>query len=239
LTTAICDFFHYCVTSIMSFEKAVYEIVYFSKPDDGTVVGFELKEILPFTVMHRRTRLVQYVPLVVARERNISQYVPLSPERILTFRLPTYIQEEFGHIMEFLVRLSDFTLPDFALQEPGIISKRLLYDFNSHSHAHKLALADATKLIGWNARGLLSEEEILQYYQLHRDLLFERFVIELRNSILITLNDGLERAGRVAEFSGQLEIKGLPTLIDVDAAKAHLEAGDQSFEQILDPFGLL
>ncbi len=98
-----------------------------------------------------------------------------------------------------------------------------------------LALAEAGKLIGWNARGLC-QEQTLEYYEIYRKLLFERFKIELRTSILGTLNKGLDKAGQKLGFSGQLEIEGLPTLKDIEAAQAHLAVGDQPFREIVEPF---
>lgn len=232
---AVCDFFHDCAQTIMAFGEAVYEIVYLSQPDDGTIVGFELMFIQPRTVIRRRGKLVQYVPADVARERKVPQYVQLSPERILTFKPPAYVQGKLSHIMESLAFLSRPPLPNFALQGEGGSSKPVPYDSAAHIRVEKLALADVGKLIGWNARGLL-QEETLEYYWLYRELLFERFKIELRGSILKTLNDGLDRAGRKVGFSVRLEIEGLPTLADVDAAQAHLAAGDRPFKEILEPF---
>ena len=232
-TGAVYDFFHDCAQTIMAFEEATYEIVYLSNPDDRAIVGLELMFIQPQTVFRRQGKLVQYVPADVAHERKISQYVQLLPERILTFKPPIYVQGKLGRIMESLAILNH--IPNFVLQGADDGSKPVPYDSMTHIRAQKLALSDAGKLIGWNARELF-QEDILQYYSLYRELLFERFKIELRNSILETLNDGLDRVSREFGFSGRLEIEGLPTLADVEAAQAHLAAGDRPFKEILEPF---
>ena len=234
-TSAVCDFFHDCAQTIMAFEEATYEIVYLSKPDEGAVVGFELMLIPQQTVIRRRGDIVQYIPADVAHKRKVSQYVQLSPERILTFKPPEYVQDKLGHIMESLAILSNPILPDFALQGAGGGLQQVPYDSTTHIRVQKRALADAGKLIGWNARGLF-QEEVLEYYWLYRQLLFEKFKIELRNSILATLNNGLDRAGRELGFSGRIEIEGLPILADIDAAQVHLAAGDRPFKEILEPF---
>lgn len=207
--------------------------MYLSKPDNQKVIGFELIPIQPLTVERRLDRFVQYIPKEVTQGK-LSQYVQLSPERILIFNLPTYVQKNFNHMMESLAFLSDNILPEFALLKGGAISK-IPFDSEVHLRTQKLALADAGKLIGWNARGLL-QREMLEYYFVHRQLLFERFKIKLLDKILATLNEGLARAGKEIEFSGRLEVEGLPTILDVDAAQAHLAKGDKSFKEILKPF---
>jgi len=235
LAESVCDFFHECAQTIMAFGEAVYEIVYLSKPSDGTIVRFELGFIQPRTVMHRRGKLVQYVPLEAARRLNVPQYVQLLPERVLTFKPPAYVNDKLEHIMKCLSFLSTHMLPDFALPAMAGEIKSIPYDSSVFLRSQKLALADAGKLIGWNARGIV-EGEVLEYYWLHRQLIFERFKIELRDTILRTLNEGLELAGRDVGFSGQLKFEGLPTLDDVKDAEAHLAAGDMPFKEVLKPF---
>jgi len=114
-------------------------------------------------------------------------------------------------------------------------TKRTSYDTKAHIYTHSVALASACKLLGWNARQLF-QKEALEYYLIHRELSFEHLKIELRDGILQTLNEGIERAGKVIGFSGRIEIEGLPTIRDVESARNHLEAGDLPFNKILEPF---
>ena len=137
--------------------------------------------------------------------------------------------------MDSLAILSEKIVPDFAMDAISNPYTDALYDISEHNVWRKRAIADAGKLIGWNARGLI-QEDTLEYYILHRQLLFEQFQIELRNSILATLNDGLKRAGRLVGFDAQICIKGLPTLGDVATARAELLAGSKPFKEILQPF---
>ncbi len=113
--------------------------------------------------------------------------------------------------------------------------KRTHYDVKAHIHMHNVALANSTKLFGWNAR-LLFQGEALEYYLIHRNLLFERFKIELRDSIVKTLNEGVKHAGSKLGFTNEIVITGLPTINDVQTAFEHLQKGDASFEEILAPF---
>jgi hypothetical protein len=219
----------------MAYGEATYELVYLSNRADGSVVEFQLASIQPLTVMHRNGQLVQYIPADVAQARKGSQYIPLEPDRIITFPLPTFVQKGFSAMMEGLAFLSNRTIPDFVFQTGDDGSRQTPFDSTAHIHLKKQALAEAGKLIGWDARGLF-REETLGYYDLHRALLFERFKIELRTTLLQRVNEVLTRAGQKMGFSGQLQMSGLPTLKEVEVAQAHLSAGDRPFQEILKPF---
>lgn len=100
---------------------------------------------------------------------------------------------------------------------------------------HNLALAKATRIIGWNARQLF-QNEALEYYLTHRFLSFESFKIALRDNILKTLNEGLERAGKIVGFKAHILVTGLSSRSDVEAAMGRLKAGNSTFKEILEPF---
>lgn len=235
LADATHDFFVQCAQTVMAFGEATYELVYLSNPDDGAVVEFQLVFIQPLTVTRRRGHLVQYIPAEVARARKGSRYILLAPDRIITFPLPASVQKDYGAMMEGLAFLSDHKIPDFVFQAGGDGSRRTPFDLTTHMRLEKQALAEAGRLIGWNARNLFLEET-LQYYDLHRTLIFERFKVELHTILLEKVNEALTLAGQKVGFSGQLRMSGLPTLKEVEAAQTHLSIGDQPFQEILKPF---
>ena len=235
LASATHYFMESCSRTVMAFGEASYELVYLSNPDDGAVVEFQLVSIQPLTVMRWRGQLVQYVPAEVAQARKGSQYIPLSADRIITFTLPVSVQKDFRAMMEGLAFLSNHKLPDFVFQTGDDGSRQIPFDPMDHIHLEKQALAEAGKLIGWDARGLF-REETLEFYDLHRALAFERFKIELRILLLERLNEALKLAGQQMGFSGQLRITGLPTIKDIEEAQGHLSAGDRPFREIIKPF---
>jgi hypothetical protein len=235
LASATRNFFSQCAQTVMAYGEATYELVYLSNPDDETVVEFQLASIQPLTVMRRRGQLVQYIPAEVARTRSGSQYIPLEADRIITFPLPTSVQKGFSAMMEGLAFLSNHKIPDFVFQAGDDVSKQIPFDLTAHVHLEKRVLAEAGKLIGWNARGHF-REEALEFYDLHRVLVFERFKIELRTILLEKVNEAFTLAGQKMGFSGQLRMSGLPALKEVEEARAHLSAGDRPFGEILKPF---
>ena len=234
--STVSRFFYKCASRIVLFGESPYEIVYFSEPDNGTIVRFEFLPIMPQTIVHRSGKMIQYIPPYVAKARNKPEYVELIPENILVFKLPAYVQDKFPYIMKSLSELSYYLLPPpFYLEEmkSGLI--KTPYDFKIHNLTQKQALAEITKFIGWNARNLLKDKQ-LEYYQLYRMLLFKKFEIELRNSMLKTLNEKLVRVGHKIGFSAQIKVEGLMTLDDVNAAKKHLLVGDMEFTKIVNQF---
>jgi hypothetical protein len=136
--------------------------------------------------------------------------------------------------MEELMDLANRIIPDFALK-PGDGPQRIPYDSSQHFRSQHVAVAAATKALGWNARGLFSDDT-LEYYELHRQLRFERFKIALREGILTTLNSTLQRVGRELGFSAKLHIEGLPIHSDVERADEMLASGSGTFRDVLEPF---
>jgi hypothetical protein len=235
LESAVREFFRECSQVAMAYGEAAYEIVYISDVKQDKVVGFELAFIQPHTILNRKGQMVQYVPRDIATQRRLPQFVPLSPHRILRFEPPQPVHKEYGPMMESLAILSTMDLPEFALEGARQDRPRIPYDSAIHVKAHKLALAEAGKAIGWNARGLF-DEDFLEYYLLHRRLRFERFVIDMRDGIVSKVNDALALAGKELAYSARLEIQGLPTIRDVEAAEQKLAQGSCPFREVLEPF---
>ncbi|HEV2314774.1 MAG TPA: hypothetical protein VGR94_05675 [Candidatus Acidoferrales bacterium] len=235
LSASLADFFQDCSQSLITFGEVVYEIVYFSNPDDHKIVEFELQRVRPFTVKRQQGQLVQIVPREVVQKRGCSAFIVLPSERILVFRLASKLQQSLERTLDSLAVLSQKLMPDFALKDFPHSAQNYHYDSSNQVHSQKLALAEAGKAIGWNARGLF-QEDVLEFYSLKRHLLFERFKIELRNSILTTLNHGLKLAGKEMGFSAEIIIEGLPTIDHVEKAESELESGTRPFAEIYKPF---
>jgi len=234
LAGIICDFVADCAVHLLIFETVTYEVVYLSEPKNGKTVGFELVQINPFTLVQRGNSLSQLLPDEHTKKLSERRCIELQPERILTFKLPVNIQGKLDQIMESMRTLS-LTSPDFFMKELAAGFKKTPYDVTTHYHLRNVALAKITKGFGWNARNSF-EKEASEFYLIYRYLKFERFRIELRNSILDTLNAGLELAGKQLGFNTRILVNGLPTVGDVQVAYNHLQKGDTPFAEILEPF---
>jgi len=235
LEAAVYDFFQDCAQSIMAYEKAIFEIVYTSREGDRNPVGFELVSTPPGSVFCRLGKWKQSIPADYAKGKALPRTIALPAENIIVFEQPVYVRKKIGGIMESLAFLSGDLFPSFTLEATDEESNRVPYNPMELIRSRRLAMADAGKLIGWNARGTFNDQT-LEYYQLHRFLLLKKFQIELRNSIHSTLNEVIDRAGAKLGFSGHLEIEGLSTLVEVETAQKHLALGDCPFKDIIAPF---
>lgn len=230
----ICDFIVDCAVHLLIYETVTYEIVYLSEPKNGKIVGFELVRVNPYTLVHRGKSLSQFLPDEHSKKLIERRCIELQPERILTFKLPVNIQGKLDQIMESM-RILSLTSPDFFMKELAAGFRKTPYNVTTHYHLRNVALAKITKDFGWNARNSF-EKEASEYYLIYRYLKFEKFRIELRNSILDTLNAGLELVGKQLGFNTKISVNGLPTLDDVQTAYNHLTKGDIPFGEILEPF---
>lgn len=235
LSAAVCDFFQTCANSVLAFGPAPHEIVYLSEAAGGKVVGFELVPIQPATVFRRFGKLVQYLPADVAETHHLPRHIELLADDILWFEPPEDLAERIPEMMDQLAALSQRPMPDFAMREMTQNAGRTVYNFSDHHLWQRKAVASACKEIGWNARDYTAEG-VLPYYLLHRRLRFEKFKIDLRHSLLSTLNAGIARVGKKIGFEGELVVEGLPSLSDVTAAETDLREGKKSSKEILAPF---
>lgn len=227
------DFFRECAQVIMTFGLAAYEIAYLFEEENKEATGFRLFLITPRSLINDG-KLIQYVPADVAEKLGIPRYIELPRETTVLFEAPISLRHELPKMMESLSFLSREMLPRFALPQLNRDSN-LPFDAGEHTRLQKLAVAQLTKSIGWDVRGLL-QDEVLEYYQVYRWLMFQKFEAELRNSILSKLNGVLLTAGNALGFSGKLKVEGLPTTDDAESAISHLEAGDQPFDEIMRAF---
>lgn len=242
LSGSIYMFFRSCAQSIMYFQEAAFEIVFvypllpFSPLATGRPLDFFLVPITARTVVRSLGMLVQRLPARIAKERALPRSLALNQERILLFHPPNYVKETLGQMMEALAVLSSPLLPDFYLQELTGKSRHVPFDIEQFHNTQDLALAQVTRSIGWTPQNFLVDGKILEHYWWHRYLLFERFKIELRNSMLATLNTGLEVISREFGRTIQLAIDGLPTMDDVRSAQEGLSSGRMPLSEIGDRF---
>ena len=230
----ICDFIANCAAYLLIYETVTYEIVYLSEPESGKTVGFELVQINPYTLVDRGNSLSQFLPDEHSTKLRERRCIELQPEHILTFKLPANIRGKLDQIMESM-RILSLTSPNFFMKELEAGFRKTPYDVTRHYHLRNVALAKITKDFGWDARNSFVKEAS-EYYLIYRYIKFERFRIELRDSILDTLNTGLELAGKQLGFNTKILLNGLPTLDDVQIAYNHLIKGEVPFGEILQPF---
>jgi hypothetical protein len=234
LADTLYDFFQLISAYLTTSERAVFEVVYLEERQTRTLVGFELAHIGDAQIAEKRGQLYQRVPPQVAVDRKVPEMIPLEKDDLVIFKPPLEFEKALRHLRRSLSELDKLQFPTLMLEAT---KRNIPYDFKAHERSMKLALVEAVKPIGWNARGSFNDS-VLSYYWILMSLTFERFKIRLRETMLATLNAGLQRVGEKLGFEGRLKIEGLPTLADVDRATEHLNSGVMPFTEVMKPFEL-
>lgn len=245
LTEAVAYFIRKTVSSLLLNTPVAYEIVMNlsdlseseSSDNSGPAAGpsFFLASVPEGSYYISGNYLCQRVPESVAEDRGVPTTIHIPLDKIVLFQLPKSERKQVDRALARLAEVSvGRSLPKLAFPEDGEWNKA--FDFRTYERSIALAVAHATRDIGWNARGLL-DKHFTEYYQVWRQLRFEEFLIRIREAILEDLNVGLEKAGRLCGFSAKLTLRGLPTRSDVQAARRAWQEGSASFQEILAPFG--
>ena len=233
---AVCNFVHRVGTRLTHYGKAAFEIVPLRDRVTNDLVACDLFEINVRTLRFEGDVAHQQVPEEIAKERGVPTAISLDPAQLAVFSLPPKLEAALSDTKEALAQAGISKLS--AMYDASRADSTLGYDIKEHIRAEHLAVAAASRLIGWDANQSLYEI-FTEYYVLHRRLVFERFVILLRQSILSTLNTIVARIGALFDTAAQLEVYGLPTLEDVTRAERELAAGARSFNSVIDDFSLL
>ncbi|MEY2569026.1 MAG: hypothetical protein QOE35_3555 [Actinomycetota bacterium] len=235
LADAVREFMQHTAQLIVGYESAIYEIDYLVDPADPKAppVAFRFEPLQVGSVDRVRRRIVQYVPASMAEKvrRNGLGYVELERDRVVRFDLPKDIESDVRRSVRFLASASEQHRAEFALVEQSM-RQRTDYDASEHHRMSGELLLEATRPIGWNARGLY-RDHVLDPYSVWRQLQFKRFKIRLRDSILARLNEALIAVGGHLGFEAQVELLDVPTHADVDAAEADLRDGRRPLTDLI------
>ena len=231
---AVREFFQSCAYLQVAHGECIYEIVYLTEPESKRAVKFELRRIAPATIRPHFGKWIQYIPPVVAKERGLPTQIEIPEDRVLAFAPPVRYQQRLRGMLGDLASLSEQTLPKFVLEQSPAAAQTA-FEVEEHIRANRRAIASVTEAIGWNARGLF-EKQALEYYQIYRELKFQEFKVDIRESILETLNAGLARIGMIVGFQAAVQLGGLPTKEEIQKARQALLAGPSTMGEIWKPF---
>lgn len=234
LAETVCEVFETVSANLCLADRFTYEIAYLEERETQSPVGFELVWINQNQLVEKGGQIFQRVPPDVANEENVSEMILLPKEDIIEFRPPAGFEKALQDVRTNLSRLDKLYLPELAVRAN---KEKIPYDFKVHNRSMNLALVEAVRPIGWNARGTYNDC-VTSYYWIRLLLTFEKFKIELRHAILAAINDALKRIGQKLGFEAQIEIGGLPMLVDVTDALRKLDLGEVPFTEITKAFEL-
>jgi hypothetical protein len=234
LAAAVSDVFETVSANLCFADRFMYEIAYLEERETKKPVGFDLVWVNQSQLVERGGELFQRVPTAVAKDAKVSEMIFLPKEDIIEFKPPARFEKALRDVRMKLSRLDKLRLPELALRAT---KEKIPYDYKAHDRAMQLALVEAVRPIGWNARGEYNGC-VTSFYWIRLLLTFEEFKIELRHTILATINDALKRIGQKLGFEAQIEINGLPTRIDVTDALRKLDLGEVPFTEVMKAFEL-
>ena len=177
-------------------------------------------------------RIPGYYFQIVPRAEWGSQkkvFVLISANSVLSIKLPSQLGSRSSHakLLKTLMKYG-MPLPKFVNYDPKGDSTQRNFSFSDFHLYTDLRIAMESALWGWPARQLW-EKRILEYYLVYRNLRFARSMAILREHILLSINNLLQRTS----IQGQLVIKGLPTSDTLQEALSQLESGNISFDDVL------
>lgn len=235
LVDAVRGFLREAAESLMAFGEATYEVVYYSDAEAEKAVAFDLSFIAPWTVSRSGESWIQKVPEDYSRRIGSPTRIVLPSDSVVWISPPRSIGRYLTRMMADLDALGESLPPSFALPSasggPAVIG----FDFQNWNRTQLIAVAHATRECGWPGRNLFSDK-ISEFYYVRRCLDFERFKLNLRESILSRVNEALQIIGNQIGFSAHIVIRGLPDSAMIDASMAALESGSASSDEVLKPY---
>lgn len=197
-----------------------------------------LLDVFPLSVIENEGKFIQQVPNKIALENELfGNLIELSPENFVIFNLPDFISASYFQMMNSLSELSrETSFPDFVLPSMTGEVPAIPFDLENFTLTKNMAVVKACKQIGWRGRSMLAPEFITEYYDLHLFFLFEEFKVKFRDSIFISLNKAIARAGSKLGFEAKITIAGLPTLTDIQASQKLLADGNSNFNELINPY---
>jgi hypothetical protein len=233
---SVCNFVRQVAGRVLRYGKAVFEIVLLRNPETNELIGCDLFDINTRTLSFEGDNVYQQIPPKVAAERGVPTTIQLDPNRLAIFSQPSQFRRDLTAMIQALGHVGTSGLT--RMYEASQYQSNLGYDIKEHIRAEHLAIAAATRSVGWDANQNFYEL-FTEYYILHRRLIFQEFLITLREAILERLNSVIGTIAVLFGTGARLEVTGLPTIADVSRAKNELATGSRTFGSVLDDFTLL
>lgn len=232
LESSIQEFLSAAAGQITEFDFAVAEIVFTRETDTNQLESVECVWINPVQIRRRWGKMYQQVPIEVASQRGVKTLIHLPDEKIIHFVAPPNLRKAMSKARESLSRISGSRINGYALTA---LQTNLPFNWQVHERTMMLALAEAGRPVGFGSRGMFNKHVATPYW-IRLRLLHEKFLIELRQSLLNTLNDALKRIGNRMGFDCELKVDGLPTDRDIEIALNQLDAGSPPLLKLMDAY---
>ncbi len=240
LEETVSDFIRKCAVMIMHEGQAIYELVHYTNDDSPEASFSKLERVPNGNIKFILGFPFQILPKPKEFEDKQPRFKKITKNKLILFKMPTPYRSSHKAWQFQLNEVGKYSVQNLYMEgmERANKSNRAFNPKINVMEGYKfsdLAALSATNAIGWNARDTQSKY-LQEYFTLIRLLRFEAFKIDLRNSILKTINDNLNHILSDSKYAGKLEFHGLPTIDDIKEAEEDLRKGNKKFNDIIDPF---
>ncbi|OGP83553.1 MAG: hypothetical protein A2Y95_12940 [Deltaproteobacteria bacterium RBG_13_65_10] len=177
--------------------------------------------------------MYQMVPPEAEEENSPGKVIRLDSKRIVTFKPPHHLRRALSRLRSgflLIARPEHEWMMSMGRQEVHEDFKAVVLAYNVHR-------ARLSAPLGWNARGLFGDH-IADFHWAMRELRWQRFCIEVRDSILTTLGEVFALIGSWRGESPRLIWEHLPTIQQVEEGEKQIMDEGARFEDVLKPFRL-
>lgn len=229
LPEALCNFIRTETQTLFTYGRVCFEIT-MKKGADGKITEFDFEDVFPLSLKKFFGRYFQVVPWWVACHANVKVGVKKIPEKnIFVMSFPKVLggRRRYVSVIKNLVRVGESLFPKFhieALQQ----EKNTGFDLKKYVKDKYIETAQVTRTFGWHQRKL-PDNEVLEYYTVHRHLQFEYSQAIIRESFVAAINSALKNS--MLGFDEQLIVTGVPTSEQIKQEMVLLEKGDLSFSE--------
>ncbi|WFL76865.1 hypothetical protein P7228_12800 [Altererythrobacter arenosus] len=194
-------------------------------------IGSTLIQVLP----ERESRRLGLEREILPQEIRV-----LDRSRLLRIELPADLRRKRKRLMKRLSLLSRISYPDTeklfprtTLENPN--PKNNLWDFSAFRRNWEIALFQAIRDTGWNARDYYGEEKSDFFTSVWR-LRFRKFQAALRIEIIRQLNEQIPPIIRKVnpDFTMTIREQGMLSPAELTEMERQLYAGEISFKEVID-----
>jgi hypothetical protein len=236
MTEAISEFIAETAHSLAYKRVLYYEIARGDQPIEENSKTEDIENLTlsgeVFKPLHIPGRVMQlgnyYLQIIPRAEwtRTGRKIIVIPASDVWSLQIPSELGGPRKHriLLKTLVRASN-PMPDFVSESTKRLSEIRDFSFGGFHKQQKLAVASESALWGWPVRNLL-REDTLEYFRIYRHLRFALSMAILREYILASMNDLLQRLG----FTFQLVLKGLPIQSEIKSYIVKMEKGEMTFD---------
>lgn len=212
------------------------EISYYGDPRSTSdrPSAFSLEFLFP-EMMSRRFERVRYLTPVGAQDEEpvAWSFETLDKERLVVGSLPRKTRRALQKTLK-LIRAADGDLDVMSAFTTGRYGANSGFDLNMYQRKVNDTVLIGSRRIGWTGRGLFTDG-LLDPMKAWRAIQFARFVTDVRDVAVSTLQAAVDRAGATIGFKAELVLVGGLTQDDLAGYERDLQAGTRAMSTLLSP----